>query len=54
MLFLIWLCGGLPAIALALECRPHSIVEWLTALALVIFWPLAMFAFFVAMMRGED
>lgn len=50
---IIWLCGGIPAIAIALECRPCSVGEWLGAIMIVVFWPLAILVFFLALLRGE-
>lgn len=52
--FYIWLCGGLPATLLVLECRPHSMGQWLAAIGIVVLWPLALLAFFIALLRSEE
>lgn len=52
--FFAWLCGAVPAAMLVLDCRPRSLGEWLAAGAIVVLWPLAVLAFFVAMLRSVD
>jgi len=53
-LLVMWLCGGVPAIALALECRPSSLGEWLGAVGIVAFWPLCLLVFFFALLFGKE